>query len=180
MDFLTWEKPELQDPFDSHSALSLDAARLDEEIAGIVSTRRFLNKSLTAMTGVLLVNGGVHLAAKLGLPALAAGTLGGILFGLFLVNALTKIRHSEGQPSIDSDFFLSLAQAASVGTALWLSFTEHREIGTAAKDGRERFLVEVRAYEVKPEPPSHDLLLTLAISLGGLLLMLGIVKSRAR
>jgi hypothetical protein len=77
-----------------------------------------------------------------------------ILEGLFLTNALSNVRVHEGRPSIEKDFLVGMAQTCSVTGALWLAFDEYREVSHLAREGREKFFAQVKAYEVLPSPPT--------------------------
>jgi hypothetical protein len=77
-----------------------DLNRLEQDIHEIFSSRRFLNKVLVALLGVTGSTTGIHLFARLGVPALASGTLGGIVIALCFGNALTKVRIDGGKPHI--------------------------------------------------------------------------------
>lgn len=133
-----------------------DLERVEDDIRSIFEGRKFLNKAIATFLGCATANGSVHLLAQLGLPALASSSIGAILVGLFFANALTKIRVSEGRPSIEQDFLVGIAQTCGVTAALWQAFDEYRLLSDQASAGREQFLAEVKAYEVKPSPPPDN------------------------
>jgi len=56
-----------------------DLGRLEQDIHEIFGSRRFLNQVLVALLGVTGSTACIHLFARLGIPALASGTLGGIV-----------------------------------------------------------------------------------------------------
>jgi hypothetical protein len=133
-----------------------DLERLEDDIRSIFEGRKFLNKAIATFLGCAGANGSVQLLAQLGLPALASSSIGAILVGLFFANALTKIRVSEGRPSIEQNFLVGIAQTCGVTGALWQAFDEYRQISHQSRVGREQFFAEVKAYEVKPSPPPDN------------------------
>jgi hypothetical protein len=70
-----------------------DLQRLESEIQGIFLSRRLLNKAVATLFAVVGSSAGIHLFARLGIPAIASGTIGGIVIAVCLGNALTKIRN---------------------------------------------------------------------------------------
>jgi hypothetical protein len=130
-----------------------DLQRLESEIQGIFSNRQLLNKALATFLWVAGSGTGIHLFARLGIPAIATGTIGGIIIALAFGNALTKIRIEQGRPTIDGDFSLALAQALGVAGAMWLGARDYRQLEDLAKQGKSQFVTEVKNFEVKPTAP---------------------------
>jgi hypothetical protein len=128
-----------------------DGDRLEQSIREIFSNKQLLNKALFTFLGVFTANGGVSLMTNLGIGAIASGTLGSIVLGLFFANTLTKIQY-DGRIHIQQDFLVAAAQTTSVGVALWIAFDEYRAVSDASKIGKERFYQEVKDYEIKPVP----------------------------
>lgn len=158
-----------------------DLERLEDDIRSIFEGRKFLNKTIATFLGCAAANGSVHLLAQLGLPALASSSIGAILVGLFFANALTKIRVSEGRAHIDQDFLVGIAQTCGVTGALWQAFDEYRQISNQSRVGRERFLAEVKAYEVLPSPPSTTgRFLTAGSGLALLVLAIALITKRGK
>jgi hypothetical protein len=54
-----------------------DLQRLEGDIHSIFESRRLLNKAIATFSAVVGSSAGIHLFARLGIPALASGTLGG-------------------------------------------------------------------------------------------------------
>lgn len=167
LDFFT-PNPERQEPTPEER----DLERLEGDIHAIFEGRKFLTKAIATFLGCAIANGSVHMFAQLGLPALASSSIGGILVGLFFASALTKIRVREGRPSLEKDFVVGVAQTCSVTGALWLAFDEYREVSHLAREGREKFFAQVKAYEVLPSPPTTGRWVTAGV--GVALLVLGI------
>jgi hypothetical protein len=142
-------QPETKTPFDE------DGLRLEQSITEVFSNKQLLNKALSTFLGVFTANTGVSLLTSLSISAIASGTLGSIVLGLFFANTLSKLRY-DGTIHIDQDFLVAAAQTTSVGVALWIAFDEHRIVSNATKIGKQRFYQEVQEYEVKPTPPSYD------------------------
>ncbi|MCC2695222.1 hypothetical protein [Nodularia sp. LEGE 04288] len=132
-----------------------DSDRLEQSIREVFSNKQLLNKALSTFLGVFAASGGVSLMTSLSIGAIASGTLGSIVLGLFFANTLSKLRY-DGTIHIDEDFLVAAAQTTSVGVALWIAFDEHRVVSNATKTGKQRFHQEVKEYEVKPTPPSYD------------------------
>jgi hypothetical protein len=130
-----------------------DLQRLEGDIHSIFESRRLLNKAIATLVAVVGSSAGIHLFARLGIPAIASGTLGGIVIAVCLGNALTKIRIDQGRPTIDGEFSLALAQALAVTGAMWIGATEYRQLSDEARQGRTEFVTEVQNFEVKPTTP---------------------------
>ena len=130
-----------------------DLQRLEGDIHSIFESRRLLNKAIATFSAVVGSSAGIHLFARLGIPALASGTLGGIVIAVCLGNALTKIRIDQGRPTIDSEFSLALAQALAVTGAMWVGAREYRQLSDLASQGRTEFVTEVQNFELKPQSP---------------------------
>ena len=130
-----------------------DLQRLEGDIHSIFESRRLLNKALATFCAVVGSSAGIHLFARLGIPAIASGTIGGIIIAVCLGNALTKIRIDQGRPSIDGEFSLALAQALAVTGAMWTGAREYRELSDLANQGRTEFATEVQDFELKPQSP---------------------------
>jgi len=142
-----------------------DSERLEQSIREVFSNKQLLNKSLATFLGVFAASGGVNLMTYLGIGAMATGTLGSIVLGLFFANALTKIRYDE-RIHIDREFIVASAQTTSVAASLWIAFDEYRAVSSASKTGKTLFYEEVKQYEIKAVPQT-DLPWTL---IGGSLL----------
>ncbi len=158
-----------------------DSSRLEQEISEVFQNRRFLTQTLSALLGIATIRGSVHLMARLGLPAIATGTLGVITVALAFGHALTQIGISEGRPSIDSDFLIELLKASGIAGAVWLATDEHREISHQSSTGAKGFVEEVKQFEI--EPNSHPVwLMPLSVFGLGLLAiaLLAIVFRRNR
>jgi hypothetical protein len=130
-----------------------DLQRLEGDIHSIFESRRLLNKAIATLVAVVGSSAGIHLFARLGIPAIASGTLGGIVIAVCLGNALTKIRIEQGRPTIDSEFSLALAQALAVTGAMWVGASEYRQLEDLAKQGKSQFVIEVQNFELKPQSP---------------------------
>jgi hypothetical protein len=147
-----------------------DLQRLESEIQGIFLSRRLLNKALATFLAVVGSSAGIHLFARLGIPAIASGTIGGIVIAVCLGNALTKIRIDQGRPTIDSEFSLALAQALAVTGAMWFGSRELRQLQDEARQGKSEFVTEVKNFELLPQSPDLGRLGLAGI---GVLLLLG-------
>jgi hypothetical protein len=128
-----------------------DSLRLEQSICDVFNNKQLLNKALATFLGVFTANAGVSLLTSLGIGAMASGTLGSIVLGLFFANTLTKLQY-DGQIHIDKDFLVATAQTVSVGASLWIAFDEYRAVSKANSVGKTRFYQEVQSYEVKPTP----------------------------
>jgi hypothetical protein len=151
----------------------IDGERLEESIKEVFQNKQLLNKTLATFLGVFALNAGVSAMTSLGIGAIASGTVGSIVLGLFLANALTKLAY-DGQFHIDKDFLVASAQTVSVGASLWIAFDEYRHLSHVTKAGKQRFYQEVREYEVKPVPQDN---LLWVWGLGAGLIILGLVAA---
>ncbi len=88
-------QPKQQEP----TPLEKDLQRLECDIHSIFLSRRLLNKAIATFCVVVGSSAGIHLFARLGIPALASGTIGGIIIAVCLGNALTKIQIDQGRPT---------------------------------------------------------------------------------
>ena len=131
-----------------------DLQRLEGDIHSIFESRRLLNKAIATFLGVVGSSAGIHLFARLGIPAIASGTIGGIVIAVCLGNALTKVRIDQGRPHIDGEFSLALAQALAVTGAMWIGASEYRQLSDLASQGRTEFSTEVQNFELKPQSPN--------------------------
>ncbi|RCJ22545.1 hypothetical protein A6770_29760 [Nostoc minutum NIES-26] len=147
---LIWGETQEQKP----TPESEDSERLEQSIRDVFSNKQLLNKALATFLGVFTANAGVSLLTSLGIGAMASGTLGSIVLGLFFANTLTKLQY-DGQIHIDKDFLVATAQTASVGASLWIAFDEYRAVSNANRVGKTRFYQEVKSYEVKPTPKNE-------------------------
>jgi hypothetical protein len=154
-----------------------DGERLEQSIREVFSSKKLLNKALATFLGVFAASGGVALMTSLGIGAMATGTLGSIVLGLFFANTLSKIQY-DGTIHVDQEFIVATAQTVSVGAALWIAFDEYRAVSHASKAGKERFYQEVKDYEVKPPPPTGTPWLTIGVMALGLLAVLAITGKR--
>nr|WP_322720667.1 hypothetical protein [Nostoc sp. ChiQUE02]MDZ8233751.1 hypothetical protein [Nostoc sp. ChiQUE02] len=154
---------------------SEDGERLEQSIRDVFSNKQLLNKALATFLGVFTANAGVSLLTTLGIGAIASGTLGSIVLGLFFANTLTKL-HYDGQIHIDKDFLVATAQTASVGASLWIAFDEYRAVSEATNTGKTRFYQEVKSYEVKPTPKNETPWLLIGLAGFGLLVIAAIVR----
>jgi hypothetical protein len=149
-----------------------DLQRLEGDIHSIFESRRLLNKAIATFLGVVGSSAGIHLFTCLGIPAIASGTIGGIVIAVCLGNALTKVRIDQGRPSIDGEFSLALAQALGVTGAMWVGAREYRQLSDLASQGRTEFSTEVQNFEVKPTTPDLGRLGLAGI---GVLVLLGAI-----
>lgn len=157
-----------------------DLERLMEDIREIFSTRQFANKVLACLLGVIGTSACIHLFARLGIPAIATGTIGGIVIALAFGNALTKVRIDQGRPTIDGEFFFALGQAACVTGSMWVGAREYRHLDSLARSGRNEFLTEVKNFEVKPPFPDLERLGLAGIGVVLLIVALAFLKAGQR
>lgn len=175
LDFFT-STPETQEPTPEEK----DLTRLENDIQEIFNSRRFANKVLAGLLGVIGSTAGVHLFAKLGIPALATTTLGGVVVLIAFGNALTSIRINQGRPTVDGDFFIALAQAFGVTGSLWLGAYEYRHLSHVAAKGKNEFLTEVKEFSVTPQPPDFTRMGLIGIGLALLVIGIAVLKAGTR
>src|SRR4028119_1433641 len=137
-------QPQQQEPTPEEK----DLQRLEGDIHSIFESRRLLNKAIATFCAVVGSSACIHLFARLGIPAIASGTIGGIVIAVCLGNALTKIRIDHGKPTIDSEFSLALAQALAVTGAMWFGSRELRQLQEEARQGKSEFVTEVKNFEL--------------------------------
>ncbi|MBU7584448.1 MAG: hypothetical protein KAF91_16295 [Nostoc sp. TH1S01] len=152
-----------------------DNDRLEQSIRDVFSNKQLLNKALATFLGVFTANAGVSLLTSLGIGAMASGTLGSIVLGLFFANTLTKLQY-DGQIHIDKDFLVATAQTTSVGASLWIAFDEYRAVSKANSVGKTRFYQEIKSYEVKPTPKNETPWLSIGLAAFGLLAIAFLAK----
>ncbi len=157
-----------------------DLQRLESEIQGIFLSRRLLNKAVATLFAVVGSSAGIHLFARLGIPAIASGTIGGIVIAVCLGNALTKIRIDQGRPTIDSEFSLALAQALAVTGAMWVGARELRQLQDEARQGKSEFVTEVKNFELLPQSPDLARLGLVGIGVLLLIVVLAFLKGGKR
>jgi hypothetical protein len=149
-----------------------DLQRLEGDIHSIFESRRLLNKAIATIVAVVGSSAGIHLFARLGIPTIASGTLGGIVIAVCLGNALTKIRIDQGRPTIDGEFSLALAQALAVTGAMWFGSRDYLALSDLAHQGKSEFLTEVQNFEQKPQSPDFG---WLGIAGIGVVVLLGVI-----
>jgi hypothetical protein len=147
-----------------------DLQRLEGDIHSIFESRRLLNKAIATFCAVVSSSAGIHLFARLGIPAIASGTIGGIVIAVCLGNALTKVRIDQGRPTIDSEFSLALAQALAVTGAMWIGARDYRQLSDLESQGRTEFVIEVQNFELLPQSPDF---VRLGLAGIGVLVLLG-------
>ncbi|MGB7439845.1 MAG: hypothetical protein WA919_02160 [Coleofasciculaceae cyanobacterium] len=130
-----------------------DESLLESEIRGSFTDRKLVNRAITTFLSIAAARGSLYLLARLGLPALATGTVGGILVVAALGDALCKVSINQGKPSIDGDFLASLVRVIGAGGIVWLSLDEQREVSSATAEGSEQFVQEVKEFEVRDTAP---------------------------
>lgn len=157
-----------------------DLQRLEGDIHSIFESRRLLNKALATLVAVVGSSAGIHLFARLGIPALAFGTIGGIVIAVCLGNALTKIRIDQGRPTIDGEFSLALAQALAVTGAMWVGTRDYRQLEGKARQGKSDFLTEVQNFELLPQSPDFGRLGLAGIGVALLIIVIALLKGSKR
>ncbi|MGB7440128.1 MAG: hypothetical protein WA919_03600 [Coleofasciculaceae cyanobacterium] len=130
-----------------------DESRLESEIRGSFTDRKLINRAITTFNCIAAARGSLYLLARLGLPALATGTVGGVLIVAALGDALARVSINQGKPSIDGNFLAALVRTVGAGAAVWLSLDEQREISSATDSGSEQFVQEVKDFEVRDTAP---------------------------
>jgi hypothetical protein len=155
-----------------------DFQRLENDIQSGFENRKLLNKIIFCLVSVCTSNAGMHIFARIGIPAIAGGTLGGIAVVVLLGNALTKIQINQGKPQVSSDFFLGLAQATGAAGAMWLGASEYREVSALGSQGKRELLVEVKDFNIKPHPPDMGRLGLLGIGVCLLIVAIGLLRGK--
>jgi hypothetical protein len=81
-DFLgSWDNPtQERTPYNPREE---DARNLEAEIRGIYEDRKLLNRALATLLAVATASAGINSIAKIGLPIMATGTLGGLVLAVF-------------------------------------------------------------------------------------------------
>jgi hypothetical protein len=157
-----------------------DLERLEDEIQGIFASRQRLNQAIATFLGVVGSGTGIHLFARLGIPAIATGTIAGIIIALVFGNVLTKIRIEQGRATVDGEFFLALSQALGVIGSMWMGSSSYRELSDMARTGKSQFLTEVKDFEVKPPSPDFGRLGLAGIGVVLLLVALALLRGGKR
>jgi hypothetical protein len=157
-----------------------DLQRLEGDIHSIFESRRLLNKTIATLTAVVGSSAGIHLFARLGIPAVASGTIGGIVIAVCLGNALTKVRIDQGRPTIDGEFSLALAQALAVTGAMWFGSRDYRQLSDKANQGKSEFMTEVQSFELKPQSPDFGWLGIAGIGVVLMLVAIALLKGSKR
>jgi hypothetical protein len=169
-------QPQQQEPTPEEK----DLQRLEGDIHSIFLSRRLLNKAIATLTAVVGSSAGIHLFARLGIPAVASGTIGGIVIAVCLGNALTKVRIDQGRPTIDSEFSLALAQALAVTGAMWVGTRDYRQLSDKANQGKSEFMTEVQSFELKPQSPDFGGLGIAGIGVVLILVAIALLKGSKR
>jgi hypothetical protein len=138
------------------------------------------NKALATIVAVVGSSACIHLFARLGIPAIASGTIGGIVIAVCLGNAVTKVRIDRGRPNIDGEFFLALTQALGVTGSMWFGSSEYRQLSDLASQGRTEFSTEVQNFEQKPQSPDFGGLGVAGIGVLLLLVVIAFLKGSNR
>jgi hypothetical protein len=157
-----------------------DLQRLEGDIHSIFESRRLLNKAIATFCAVVGSSAAIHLFARLGIPAIASGTIGGIVIAVCFGNALTKVRIDQGRPNIDGEFFLALAIALGVTGSMWVGASEYRQLSDLANQGRSEFSTEVQNFELKPQSPDFGRLGIAGIGVLLLLVAIAFLKAGKR
>jgi hypothetical protein len=157
-----------------------DLQRLEGDIHSVFESRRLLNKAIATFCAVVGSSAGIHLFARLGIPAIASGTIGGIVIAVCLGNALTKIRIDQGRPTIDGEFSLALAQALGITGSMWFGSSEYRQLSNLASQGRTEFSTEVQNFELKPQSPDFGRLRLAGIGVALLIVAIAFLKGSNR
>lgn len=156
----------------------LDLERLEGDIREIFNSRRFVNHVLVGLLGVMGSTAGVHLFAKLGIPALATTTLGGVVVIVAFGSALTAIRIEQGKPHIGGEFFVGLAQALGIAGSVYAGTHDYRELSSVAAKGKTQFLTEVKEFTITPQPPDFTRMGLAGLGLALLVLAVAVFKGR--
>lgn len=175
LDFFT-PTPESKTP----TPEDLDLERLEGDIREIFNTRRCVNHVLAGLLGVIGSSAGIHLFAKVGIPAIASTTLGGVVVIVAFGSALTSIRIEQGKPHIGGEFFVGLAQALGITGSLWLGTQEYRQLSAVATKGKNEFLTEVKDFTITPQPPDFTRMGLVGIGLVLLVVAVAIFKGGTR
>ena len=157
-----------------------DLQRLESDIHSIFESRRLLNKAIATFCAVVGSSTGIHLFARLGIPAIASGTIGGIVIAVCLGNALTKVRIDQGRPTIDSEFSLAMAQALGITGSMWFGSSEYRQLSNKANQGKNEFVTEVQNFELRPQSPDFVRLGLAGIGVALLVVVIALLKGGNR
>lgn len=157
-----------------------DLQRLEGDIHSIFESRRLLNKAIATFCAVVGSSAGIHLFARLGIPAIASGTIGGIVIAVCLGNALTKVRIDQGRPHIDGEFCLAMAQALGITGSMWFGSSECRQLSDLASQGKSEFMTEVQNFELKPKAPDFGWLGIAGIGVVLMLVVIAFLKGSNR